>query len=395
MAHALANPQAISLAAGFVDQDSLPVAEVQSALKQLFSNPVAAKSALQYGTNAGSAVLRQQIAQRYFANDPEQAADQMILTAGSNQLLQIASECLLDPGDIVLCAAPTYFVYLYVLRDIGARAHGVGVDDQGMLPDELERNLSDLERSGELSRVRLLYLVPYADNPAGTTMGEERRRQIIDVLNRWSDRASITLLVDNAYRDLRYEGEDIPAMIDCGADRQTTVETGTFSKNLSPGIRIGWGVAPKGLYQAIDRRKSIIDFGSPHFNQALVSHLIASGDLEQHIEILRTVYRRKRDAMLAACQQHFGSTPGASFQHPGGGLYVWLRLPSEVDLGPQGEIWQRALDAGVLYVPGEFFYAPEGYPIQRNTARLTFGVQSEEKIAQGIEIRADVIKSRS
>lgn len=391
MALALANPSAISLAAGFVDNHTLPVDEVSLASQKLFADRGHATAALQYGTTIGQAGLRLRIAQRYFQDDPGRAADSMILTAGSNQFLQLASDCLLDPGDIVLCAAPTYFVYLYVLKDLDARAVGVEIDDQGMIPAELDATLERLAAAGELHRVRALYLVPYFDNPAATNMSTERRLQIIEVVNRWRDRAALMMLVDNAYRDLRYEGEDVASMLDLGADPQTTVETGTFSKNLSPGIRVGWGVPPEPLHTAMERRKSLTDFGSPHFCQAIVAEVLASGQFDEHLGLLRATYAKKRDAMLAACQRYLSHLPGVHFQSPQGGLYVWLTLPDEVNAGPSGPLWQAAIEAGVLYVPGEFFYPNEGYPVRRNCLRLSFGVQSEERITEGIKVLADTL----
>ena len=395
MGMALSNPGAISLAAGFVDNATLPASEVESAARQLLDNPKLAPAALQYGSCPGHANLRQLIAERYFERDQDIYADRMVLTAGSNQFLHLASECLLDPGDIVICAAPTYFVYLYMLRDIQARGYGVGIDSEGMVPEKLEQALQELDERGELHRVKAVYIVPYCDNPSATTMSATRRHELLHVLSKWRAKASIALLVDNAYRDLRYEGQDIPSFTDLGADPNLTIETGTFSKNLSPGLRIGWGTPPEPLKTAIDRRKSLIDFGSPHFNQMLVAQILASGSFDAHVEKLRSAYRIKRDATIAACQKYFSDIPGASFQIPAGGLYVWLQLPTNYNLGPQGPIWKLAMEKGVLYVPGEFFYAEEGHPVVNSTARLSFGVLSPERIDDGVRLLAEACKSIS
>jgi 2-aminoadipate transaminase len=393
MGLALANPGAISLAAGFVDNATLPVDEIATACSALLSDPRRSLASLQYGSNAGHAELRRLIAERFFTNEPESHADRMILTAGSNQFLQIASESLLDSGDIVLCAAPTYFVYLYVLRDLGARPFGIATDDEGIIPSELEATLAYLETTGELHRVKALYVVPYFDNPAASTMSESRRQTINEILSRWRDRVAMLLLVDNAYRDLRYEGDDIASFTDLGADPERTIETGTFSKNLSPGIRIGWGTPPEPLYSAIERRKSVSDFGSPHFNQMVVAAVLSSGRFDEHLTVLQSAYRKKRDAMVTACDKHFQAIDGAHFQVPSGGLYVWLTLPEQYNLGPAGPIWKRAMDAGVLYVPGEFFYADEGHPVNRSTARLSFGVQTPDRIEEGIRLLVQAIKN--
>ncbi|WP_164100436.1 aminotransferase-like domain-containing protein [Candidatus Laterigemmans baculatus] len=393
MSLALANPATISLAAGFVDNATLPVEELGTISGELFADPRAAREALQYGTVVGDEDLRRGIAHRYFAVQPERHAERMILTAGSNQFLQLASECLLDPGDIVLCASPTYFVYLNILRDLGARARGVGTDAEGMIPDELEGALRHLATAGELARVKAVYLVPDFDNPAATTMSLERRKQILQVLENWRDRATILLIVDNAYRELRFEGEDIPSLSDLGADPERTVESGTFSKNLAPGLRVGWGVTPEPLYTAMTRRKGIIDFGSPHLNQRLVAGILNSGMLDEHLRRLREAYRAKRDAMIAACDEYLRPIAGVAYDVPAGGLYVWLTLPEGCAAGPDGELWKQALDKGVLYVPGQYCYPEEGDRVATNTARLTFGVQPPERLREGIRLLAEAIRT--
>lgn len=395
MRDALQNPKLISLAAGFVDQATLPCQATAAAMERLMRDPATGQAALQYGSTEGDAVLRQLIAERYFTQDASGIADAMVLTAGSNQLLHLIAECLLEPGDLVLCAAPTYFVFLFMLRDLGIDAVSVASDDSGMCPAALDETLADLTAGGQRERIKMLYLVPYYDNPAATTMSVERRRAILEVLDR-HDAAGppIALLADNAYRDLRYDADDVPCFVDCGADPERTIETGTFSKNLSPGIRVGWGVLPEPLRTGLKRRKSVIDFGSPQFSQAIVRELVLDGSLDKHLnEDLRPAYAGKRDAMVAACQRFLAPIPGVRFQRPEGGLYVWLQLPEAVAASVGSPLWEAAMERGVLYVPGEFCFAHEGAPVQKNTIRLSFGVQTEAGIARGIELLADAIQS--
>ncbi len=179
MSRALAEPNLISLAAGFVDQQTLPVAPTRSAMESLLADAEAAQAALQYGTTPGYLALRETLLQRFLATDAcchELAIDQLVITAGSNQLLHLVSESILNPGDIVLCAAPTYFVYLGTLSNLGAQSLGVLIDQYGMVPDSLESTLERLRAVGQLQRVKAVYLVPYFDNPCGITMPLERRR---------------------------------------------------------------------------------------------------------------------------------------------------------------------------------------------------------------------------
>lgn len=395
MAEALDNPKLISLAAGFVDEHSLPCGLVEQHVTRLMRDPAEGPRALQYGLAAGDRELRQRIAKRYFDDAWEQRTDAMILSTGSNQLLHLISECLLEPGDIVLCAAPTYFVYLAVLRDLGMQAVGVECDELGMCPEALRATLDDLTAQGKRDRVKILYLVPYFDNPAGATMPTERRQAILQVLRQAVEGGPpIALLADNAYRDLRYDGLDVPCFLDLGAEPQWTIETGTFSKNLSPGIRVGWGVFPEPLHTALLRRKSVIDFGSPHLSQCLVREILAADQLDQHLtDVLRPAYRSKRDAMVDACERWLRPIDGVEFESPGGGLYVWLRVPAPLATSAGSPLWEACIRNGVLYVPGEFCFASEGAAVQTNTMRLSFGVQSEHRIAEGIELLANAVKA--
>ena len=218
MARALENPQLISLAAGFVDQQTLPVGIVRKVITQILSDEEAARQALQYGTTLGAPELRELILANCLQLDGlerEQSpvsVDQVVLTAGSNQLLHLVAETLLDPGDIVICTSPSYFVFLGILKQLGVRTMGVAVDQQGMLPDSLEELLEQLQQQGELARVRLLYLVPYYDNPAGITMSRQRGDEILGIIQRWSEKQRIHLLVDEAYRQLRLDGDDVPSL---------------------------------------------------------------------------------------------------------------------------------------------------------------------------------------
>ena len=391
MSTALQNLEMISLAAGFVDNTSLPTDLVAESTATVLSSPESGRRAMQYGTNDGLYELRQAIAGRNFSGDADEIADRMILTAGSNQMLHLVSECLLDAGDIVLCGAPTYFVYMGLLKDCGVRAFGVESDDQGMIPASLDESLAELEAAGELPRVKAVYLIPYSDNPGGTTMPAPRRQELIAVMRRWNEKTSLTLLVDNAYRDLRYEGEDVPSMLDLGADPEWTIETGTFSKNFAPGIRVGWGVLPQWLREPVSQVKAVIDFGSAHLNQNVMLDLINSGRFDLQVARLREVYSRKLTAMLDACAEHLGPIDGVRYRAPTGGLYVWVQLPEGIDASPGSPLWVQCTERGVLYVPGEFCFPTEGAAIQKNSMRLSFGVQQEEPIAQGIRILGEAI----
>jgi 2-aminoadipate transaminase len=398
MSRALANPDLISLAAGFVDQQTLPLEAARQAIDSLLSVNQAGLAALQYGTTPGFPPLRDAVLQRFLSADGVTAAasqltvEQTVVTAGSNQLLHLVGESLLDPGDIVLCAAPTYLVFLGTLANIGARSIGVATDRHGMIPEALNEQLQRLEKAGDLPRVKLVYLVTYSDNPAGLTMPFDRRGRIVELVKRWSRAGKIHIISDAAYRELRYWGDDIPSLRSFDEDGQTVIATETISKSFSPGIRVGWGFLPRHLVEPVCNQKGNIDFGSPNFSQHLMAEVFAQGLFEPHVERIRASYRKKLQAMLAAADRLLAPIPGVRWVRPSGGLYVWLELPDHIETGPSGTLFDLAAKEGVLYVPGEYCFPTEGEPVRKNMIRLSFGVQTCEKIAAGMQALARAIR---
>jgi len=398
---ALAHPNLISLAAGFVDQETLPVEPAREAIEAVLADAAGARAALQYGTTAGYPPLREAVLARLIDADDHPATeaklsiDQVVVTAGSNQLLHLLNEALLDAGDIVLCAAPSYFVYLGMVGNGGARTVGVAADEQGMIPDALEEELHRRERFGELNRVKAIYVTSYYDNPASATLSAERRAAIVETAKRWSRATKIYVIEDAAYRALRYEGDDLASMRSYDAEGDTVVVAETFSKSFSPGIRVGWGVLPPDLVGPILSLKGNIDFGSPNFTQHVMAEVLARGLFDRQVALLQESYLGKLAATLEAADEFLAPLDGVRWQRPTGGLYVWLRLPESIDTGPGGRLMQLAMDEGMLYVPGEYCYPAEGAPPRKNMIRLSFGVQSPANIRRGVEALAKAIRQVS
>jgi len=396
LAQALARPELISLAAGFVDQQTLPAEPTQAAFDAIFSDPDRARVALQYGTTAGHPPLREAIrdrmqrADRALGHSTEISIDQIVVTAGSNQLLQLVSETLFDPGDIVLCSAPSYFVYLGTLANLGVRTIGVAMDRDGLIPDAVESQLAHLESTGELPRLKAIYCTSYYDNPSGVSLSLERRGQLVEIARRWSHCGRIHVIEDAAYRELRYASDDLPSLKAFDPEGDTVIVAGTFSKSFSPGVRVGWGVLPSDLIGPVLEQKGNFDFGSPNLAQHLMHTVIDLGLYQQHIELLRDGYLAKLAAMLEAADATLRPLPGVDWIVPTGGLYVWLTLPESIDTGPAGPLFERAEDAGVLYVPGEYCFPREG-PRPSNTIRLSFGVQGVDAIDRGMRALAQAI----
>ncbi|MCA9020030.1 MAG: PLP-dependent aminotransferase family protein [Planctomycetaceae bacterium] len=407
MQQGVENPGVLSLAAGLVDQNSLPVSITKSAFQSLFSDPGSAKEALQYGTTAGSLSLRKLLLahltnlEQKSAEELGMTADNFIVTTGSQQYLSLLGEVLLDPGDICLVASPTYFVFLGVLQGLGARIISVETDESGMRMDSLDSTLEMLESQGQLNRVKMIYLVSDFENPSGISLSVDRRIQVIDIAQKWSKQHRIHILEDLAYRELCYDGPVLPSIRSFDRTGETVILTQTFSKSFAPGLRVGFGVASNQVCAAISDKKGNDDFGSTNMSQHILANVLRENLYYDHVEYLRSIYREKRDCMLEAAEVYFSKMKDVHWIHPGGGLYVWMTLPDSIETGFQSSLFQKAIhEDKVMYVPGELCYAYDHGPgcdeqpaIQKNHMRLTFGVQDTQGIQEGMKRLANAVKS--
>ncbi|MDA1162112.1 MAG: PLP-dependent aminotransferase family protein [Planctomycetota bacterium] len=399
MQQGIENRDVISLAAVFVDEATLPVSLVRESIASILTDDADGHRALQYGTTAGFAPLRENLLNHLVrlencsTSDLNLTADEIIVTSGSQQLLQHLSDVLFDPGDICLVAAPTYFVFLGTLNGVGAKAIAVETDEHGMRMDALEAELARIEQAGDLHRVKMIYLVSSFENPSGVTLADDRRRQVVEIARRWSKEQRILILEDAAYRELRYAGDDGPSIWSYDQNRQFVILAQTFSKSFSPGIRVAYGVLPSDLVSAIHDIKGNFDFGSPNLNQRIICDALQTGNYERHVSSLQSSYRVKRDAMLTAADDFFADIPGVSWLKPSGGLYVWMTLPEEIETGFESPLFKQAsrID-GVMYVPGEIFY-PQNSPLRRRSQmRLSFGVESRVTIRDGIQRLSQAVR---
>ncbi len=400
MQQAVENADCISLAAGLVDEQSLPVEIAREAASQLLADGAAGRKILQYGTTAGPELLRRVF--RSYLADLEQRADslkdlplsQLMLTTGSQQLLSLVTQALFNPGDICLVAAPTYFVYIDVLQAAGAKIVPVDADADGMVPGALEAALKAIDAAGQLDRVRLVYVVSYFDNPSGVSVSAERRPELLEITQRYSRDTRILLLEDAAYRELRYEGEPLPSIWSFDETRETVILAQTFSKSFSPGVRVGFGVLPTQLVKAVTDLKGNDDFGSAHLNQHILAKVIRDGTYQRHVDHVRESYRQKRDAMVAAAEREFGDIPGVSWFRPSGGMYVWMKLPDFIETGFSSPLFQRATHVDkVMYVPGELSYPVDWTDRPRCEMRLSFGVQNVAGIEEGMRRLARAVRA--
>jgi 2-aminoadipate transaminase len=395
----LDRPELVSLAAGFTDNESLPVAEVRALVADLEHDDAGARAALQYGTTIGDPELRALTLERICAQDglaPGAAltADDIVITNGSQQLLYLVSEVLCDPGDIVLVEDPTYFVYLGICEALGIDVRPVKMENDGVSLEDLKRVLEDLKATGQLKRLKFAYLVSYFQNPTGRTTSFEKKREAFAMLRACEKAAGhpIFVLEDAAYRDLRFDGPDTPSLMTLDSDNGRVIYANTYTKPFATGIKVGYGVLPRPLLRSVLRTKGNHDFGTANFNQRLMALAMKEGVYARHLPVLQAAYRRRRDLMNAALRQHMPEC--VSWQEVRGGLYYWAELPERADTSCEGPIFRAALEAGVLYVPGDLCFAETpSRPRPRNCMRLSFGGTPSHQIEEGIRRLGGVLKN--
>jgi 2-aminoadipate transaminase len=302
-------------------------------------------------------------------------------------------EALCDEGDIVLVEDPTYFVFLSILQSRGLRARGVRLERDGLDLTHLETVLQRLDKSGEIRRVKALYLISYFQNPTGVTTSFEKKRGVLKLLKKIERAAGhpIYLLEDAAYRELRFNGPDIKSalMVPGAADR--VIYTGTYSKPYAPGARVGFGLLPEPLFTAVQRIKGNHDFGTANLLQQLLAGALETGLYDRHVAKIEKRYGQKARVMKQALAEHF--PPNVEIWEAGGGLYFWARLPKNVSTGVKSRVFQTALKNDVLYVPGELCYAAD--PARKkpdHEMRLSFGSASEKNIRKGIKQLGTVLR---
>lgn len=330
--------------------------------------------ALTYGDAQGYRPLRELIAKKYqHFEQLEVSPDQIVVTNGSSDALRLIVDALVDPGDTVLVEAPTFLGTLRTIAGHQANIVGVPMDDDGILVDQLEQIIRREKAQGK--RVKLLYTIPTFQNPGGSTMPLARRRALLEVVAR----EGVVVMEDDAYGDLRAEGEFVPSLF--ALDRQGIVaRTGTMSKILGAGLRIGWLVAQPPLVRAVLSVK--YDGGTSPFTTRVV-HAYMAEHLEEHVAELIEVYRAKRDAMLEALEEHVGRERGAGWLRPQGGFFIWVRLPDNCD---PAKLVDACAARGVSYVPGPAFYHNwrQDWPEADRYIRLAFSYEQPDAIRAGV-----------
>ena len=396
---ALSKPQTISLAAGFIDPETLPADAVRTAVNAILSDPARARAALQYGSTPGDPDLRQRLADHLadmerssgVADYPPEDADNVLVGTGSQQLLYLAGEVLLDPGDVVLAGVPTYFVFTGAAENMGAEIVPVATDEDGLIPDALRGTLQGLKDDGRLERVKFLYEVDYFNNPSGRSLAADRRAEIVAIVREFSTDHRILILEDAAYREMRFAGDDVRSLRSHDRERDTVLYAATFSKPFSAGLKCGWMVVPESLREAVARQKTYHDFGSANFVQQIVLHAMVTGAYDEQVLRLREGYRVKAEAMVETLEDQLADLkPHVHWTVPTGGLYVWVTLPEDVSTAMDSPFFRDLLAAEVLVVPGRFSYA--GADAADHHVRLTYGYPPIEQVREGTRRFARVVR---
>jgi 2-aminoadipate transaminase len=399
MALTLSRPQMISLAAGFTDNESLPLAETRALMDEVLKSPKIARPSLQYGSTTGDPRLRELTARDIRQLDAAPASalayspGRMIITNGSQQMLYLVTEALCDEGDIVLVEDPSYFVYLAILQSRGVLGRGVRLTPDGIDLEQLERRLESLKRTGEIRRVKMLYLVSYFQNPTGATTSFAKKSAALDLLRQYEKAAGhpIYLLEDAAYRELRFAGDDVKSALAVRGRADRVIYAGTYSKPFASGMRVGFGLLPEPVYTAVERIKGNHDFGTSNLPQQLLARALASGRYERHLVTLRHRYARKAGVMRAALKQYF--PPQATWWEPSGGLYFWSQLPPSLRSGAKSKLFKAAIARDLLYVPGELCYVDDPARAKPDhEMRLSFGGGKLDEIQIGIERLGSVLR---
>jgi len=398
MQTALTRPKLISLAAGFTDNSTLPVKISRKVLNDILRSPKTGQPALQYGITAGEMNLRTLTAKHLQkldgGHDSAHSPEHVIITGGSQQLLYMTLEALCDEGDIILVEDPTYFVFLSILQSRGIKARGVKLERDGIDLAHLEEVLEQLKKSGELRRVKALYLVTYFQNPTGATTSLAKKAATLKLLKKYERAAGhpLYLLEDAAYRELRFDhGADVPTALTLPGAAERVIYTGTYSKPYAPGARVGFGILPEPIFTTVQRIKGNHDFGSANLLQQLLAGALASGLYDKHVAKVRKNYSRKAAVMKQALAEHFPKS--VEIWESGGGLYFWARLPKGISAGVKSKVFQSALKNDVLYVPGELCYADD--PSRKkpdNEMRISFGSASVDNIREGIKRLGAVLR---
>jgi 2-aminoadipate transaminase len=373
-------PEVVSLAGGMPYTTALPLDAVGKLMSDLLATKGA--SALQYGSGQGDPVLREHICEVMALEGVVGSPDDVTVTVGSQQALDLITRIFVDPGDVILAEAPSYVGALGTFASYQADVVHVPMDDQGLVPDALREAIAAVAASGR--RAKFLYTIPNFHNPAGTSLSEPRRDEVLQICVE----AGLLVIEDNPYGLLGFEGPPtraIRARGDSHTVSENVIYLGSFSKTFAPGLRVGWVLAPHAVREKLVLASEASVLCPPALNQMVVTEYLSTQDWQGQVEVFKGIYQERRDAMLGALTSMMPA--GTTWTHPTGGFYVWTTLPEGLD----AKVMQpRAITARVAYVPGIGFYA-DGQG--QRELRLSYCFPEPSRIEEGVRRLAGVVEA--
>jgi 2-aminoadipate transaminase len=368
-------PGMISFAGGLPASETFPVKELEDISCEMLRQRGA--TALQYGTTEGEAPLREEISKWMMHEKSTVKPENILVTAGSQQGLDIVSKVFLDPKDIVVLELPSYIGGLQAFAAYRAKMIGVPQDEDGMRMDVLEKLLARLAKRKK--KPKFIYVVPDFQNPSGVTLPLDRRKKLLELAYQYE----IPILEDSPYRDLRFKGDSVPAIYSLDTEKQV-IALGTFSKILCPGLRLAWIMAPSEWMDRMVVAKQSMDLCCPTYNQLMVAEFMKRGLMQRQVENIRRLYGKKVEVMLAALKKYMPK--GVRWTRPEGGLFLWVKLPKKMSAN---DLLPKAIENKVAYVVGSAFHCNgKG----QNTMRLNFSYPTEQQIDEGIQRLAKMIR---
>lgn len=364
-------PDIISFGGGLPSADSFPMEDLKSILKELADNLT--PGLLQYGETEGYRPLREEVVKLMASKGVNVPVDDVLITAGSQQGLDLIAKSFINPGDKIVVESPTYLAALQTFRMYGAQFIEAPVDADGVIAEELDKILANEEN------VKLIYMIPTFQNPSGRTVTAERRQAIMEVVRKYD----VILIEDAPYEDLKYTDDVYPCMKSMDTTGQV-LYFGSFSKVITPGFRLGYSVAAEPILSRMVIGKQSCDLNCSVFSQAVLAEFLKRGLLPDHLKKINAEYKAKRDLMLQTLEETMPE--GVTWTNPEGGLFLWLELPAHMSTN---DLFLKAVERKVAYVAGDSFFA-KGEP--HNAMRINFSNATPEKIVIGVKALADVIK---
>lgn len=360
-----------SFAGGYPSADTFPLEEIRRTMSEVIARY--GGQAFQYGATQGVMLLREAVAERYGV-----PVERVQITSSSQQGIDVCTRVLVDPGDVILTSSPSYLGALQSFRSYRADIRGVGhIDDIDLFREAYVAAIEQALSEGK--KIKFLYMIPDFQNPSGESLTLDERKMLVELARRYG----FLIVEDSPYRELRYEGENIPTMY--SIDPDIVIHLGSFSKIFAPGFRLGWAIAHPEILDKIYVCKQSLDLCPPVFDQYVAAEFLRSSSLDANLVKSIALYKGKRDLLLSLLEEHMPE--GVRWTYPEGGLFLFLTMPEGFDAV---KFYDTALDAGVAYVAGEFFHPDSS---GKNTMRMNFSFMTEKKITEGVQLLARLLRA--